>query len=145
MKSYIRITALTAVIFLAGIILFAALTSGTVTQDTSRKTITALNDIARIAEALRSELGTPSKLFDNQTCTDFVILDMTDHVLYSNTILEEQLSVEKAIQKRYPIIGHGRRRDGKAAALRTLPEMGIGFPGIGRVLRRKIRILQKQL
>ena len=102
MKSYIRITALTAVIFLAGIILFAALTLGTVTQDTSRKTITALNDIARIAEALRSELGTPSKLFDNHTCTDFVILDMTDHVLYSNTILEEQLSVEKAIQKRYP-------------------------------------------
>ena len=58
MKSYIRITVLTAVIFLAGIILFAVLTSGTVTQDTSRKTITALNDIARTAETHRTELDT---------------------------------------------------------------------------------------
>ena len=45
MKSYIRITVLTAVVFLAGIILFAVLTSDTVTQDTSRRAITALNDM----------------------------------------------------------------------------------------------------
>ena len=102
MKSYTRITFLTALIFLAGIILLAVLTSGTVTQDTSRQTITALNDIARTAEAHRSELGTPSKLFDDRTGVDFVILDLTDHVLYSNTISEEKLSVEKAIQKRCP-------------------------------------------
>ena len=102
MKSYIRITVLTAVIFLAGIIIFAVLTSGTVTQDTSRRTITALNDIARTAETNRSELGTPSKLFDDGAGTDFVILDMTDNVLYANTVSEEKLSVEKAIQKRYP-------------------------------------------
>lgn len=99
MKSYIRITVLTAVVFLAGIIIFAVLTSGTVTQDTSRKTITALNDIARTAEANRSELHTL------ETCGysgDFVILDMTDNVLYANTVSEDKLSVEKAIQKRYP-------------------------------------------
>lgn len=99
MKSYIRITVLTAVIFLAGIILFAVLTSGTVTQDTSRRTITALNDIARTAEANRSELHTLDKCGYSG---DFVILDMTDHVLYANTVSEEKLSVEKAIQKRYP-------------------------------------------
>lgn len=99
MKSYIRITVLTAVVFLAGIIIFAVLTSGTITQDTSRRTIIALNDIARTAEVNRSELHTLD------TCGysgDFVILDMTDNVLYSNTDVEEKLTVEKAVQKRCP-------------------------------------------
>ena len=99
MKSYIRITALTAVIFLAGIILLAVLTSKTVTQDTSRQTITALNDITRTAEAHRSELDI---LSGNNYNGDFVILDMTDNVLYSNTDEKDKLTVEKAIQKRYP-------------------------------------------
>ena len=99
MKSYIRITVLTAVIFLAGIILFAVLTSKTVTQDTSRQTITALNDIARTAEAHRSELDI---LSGNNYNDDFVILDMTDNVLYSNTDKKDKLTVEKAIQKRCP-------------------------------------------
>ena len=99
MKSYIRITVLTAVIFLAGIILFAVLTSETVTQDTSRQTITALNDIARTAEAHRSELDS---LGDMGCDSDFVILDTTDNVLYSNTAVDDKLTVEKAIQKRYP-------------------------------------------
>ena len=99
MKSYIRITVLTAVIFLAGIILFAVLTSGTVTQDTSRKTITALNDIARTAETHRTELDTLGNMgYDGS----FVILDMTDNVLYSNAPVHDKLTVEKAIQKRYP-------------------------------------------
>lgn len=99
MKSYIRITVLTAVIFLVGIILLAVLTSKTVTQDTSRQTITALNDIAKTAEAHRSELDI---LSGNNYNGDFVILDMTDNVLYSNTDEKDKLTVEKAIQKRYP-------------------------------------------
>ncbi|MBE6872824.1 MAG: HAMP domain-containing histidine kinase [Ruminococcus albus] len=99
MKSYIRITVLTAMIFLVGIILLAVLTSKTVTQDTSRQTITALNDIARTAEAHRSELDI---LSGNNYNGDFVILDMTDNVLYSNTDEKDKLTVEKAIQKRYP-------------------------------------------
>lgn len=99
MKSYIRITALTAVIFLVGILLLAVLTSKTVTQDTSRQTITALNDIARTAEEHRSELDI---LSGNNYNGDFVILDMTDNVLYSNTDEKDKLTVEKAIQKRYP-------------------------------------------
>ena len=99
MKSYIRITVLTAVIFLAGIILFAVLTSRTVTQETSRQTITALNDIARTAEAHRSELD---PLGDIGYDGGFVILDMTDNVLYSNAPVNDKLTVEKAIQKRYP-------------------------------------------
>ena len=99
MKSYIRITVLAAVIFLAGIILFAVLTSKTVTQDTSRQTITALNDIARTAETHRTELDTFGNMgYDGS----FVILDMTDNVLYSNAPVNDKLTVEKAIQKRYP-------------------------------------------
>ena len=99
MKSYIRITVLTAVIFLAGIILFAVLTPQTLTQDTSRQTITTLNDIARTAETHRTELDTLGNMgYDG----DFVILDMTDNVLYSNTTANNKLTVETAIQKRYP-------------------------------------------
>ena len=99
MKSYIRITALTAVIFLAGIILFAVLTSKTVTQDTSRQTITALNDIARTAEIHRTELDSLDAVgYDG----DFVILDMTDNVLYSKAPVNDKLTLEKAIQRRYP-------------------------------------------
>ena len=54
---------------------------------------------ARTAEANRSELHTL------ETCGysgDFVILDMTDNVLYANTVSEDKLSLEKAMQKRYP-------------------------------------------
>ena len=99
MKSYIRITVLTAVIFLVGILLFAVLTSKTVTQDTSRQTITALNDIARTAETHRTELDTLGNMgYDG----GFVILDMTDNVLYSNAPVNDKLTVETAIQKRYP-------------------------------------------
>lgn len=99
MKSYIRITVLTAVIFLLGIILFTVLTSKIVTQDTSRKTITALNDIARTAETNRTELDTFGNMgYDGS----FVILDMTDNVLYSNAPVNDKLTVETAIQKRYP-------------------------------------------
>ena len=99
MKSYIRITVLTAVIFLAGIILFAVLTPQTLTQDNSRQTITTLNDIARTAETHRTELDTLGNMgYDGS----FVILDMTDNVLYSNTTVNDKLTVETAIQKRYP-------------------------------------------
>ena len=99
MKSYIRITVLTAVVFLAGILLFAVFTSGTVTQETSRQTITALNDIARTAETHRTELDTLGNMgYDG----GFVILDMTDNVLYSNAPVNDKLTVETAIQKRYP-------------------------------------------
>ncbi|MCR5110754.1 MAG: HAMP domain-containing histidine kinase [Ruminococcus sp.] len=99
MKSYIRITVLTAVLFLVGIILFAVLTSRTVTQDISRQTITALNDIARTAETHRTELDTLGNMgYDD----DFVILDMTDNLLYSNAPVNDKLTVETAIQKRYP-------------------------------------------
>ena len=92
MKSYVRITVITAVVFFVGVILFAVMTA-------SRKTITALNDIARTAEAHRCELDILGDLgYDGS----FVILDMTDNVLYSNAAAEDKLTVETAIQKRYP-------------------------------------------
>ena len=99
MKSYIRATVITAAIFLVGIMLFAVLTAGTVTQDTSRSTITAMNDIARTACEHRTELDSLDAVgYDG----GFVILDMVDNVLYSNTAVNDRLTVEKAIQKRYP-------------------------------------------
>ncbi len=99
MKSYIRITVLTAVIFIAGMILVTVLTSGTVTQETSRKIITELNDIVRTAEDHRNELDVLSGIGYSG---DYVILDMTDNVLYPDNSVNNELTVEKAIQKRYP-------------------------------------------
>lgn len=106
MKSYVRMTAAAAVMFLAGIIILAVMTSGRSKPAVSREKMTALNDIARTAEAHRPELGMPSKLFDDiNTRVDFVILDMTDNVLYSHTLGDlssERLSAETAMQRRYP-------------------------------------------
>ncbi|MBQ7991266.1 MAG: HAMP domain-containing histidine kinase [Oscillospiraceae bacterium] len=99
MKSYIRITVQAAVLFLVCVLLFAVLTPQTVTQDTSRQTITALNDIARTAETHRTELDTLGNMVYD---VSFVILDMTDNVLYPDTAVNDKMTVEKAIQKRYP-------------------------------------------
>ena len=99
MKNYIRITVLTAVIFLAGIILVDVMTSDVFMQEASRDMVSALNDIARTAEAERFSLDSLGN-FDYDG--SFVILDMTDNVLYSNNAAEDKLTVEKAIQRRYP-------------------------------------------
>lgn len=103
MKKYIGIAAVAALIVIAGVVLFALLTSGgNVFGDSdSRERIIALNDIARTAEEHRPELN----VLDDIGGTDFVILDMTDNVLYAHTkrdISGEDLSVETAIMKRYP-------------------------------------------
>ncbi|MBR5088128.1 MAG: HAMP domain-containing histidine kinase [Ruminiclostridium sp.] len=104
MKKYIGITAAAAVMILAGIMMFVLLTSGDglFSDIGSREKVIMLNDIARTAEAHRPELNVPEiACFD----ADFVILDMTDNVLYehsSKDISAERLSVEAAIMKRYP-------------------------------------------
>lgn len=102
MKNYIRITLSAAVVFLAGIIIMIVMTSGTYTQNISREKITVLNDIAKTAEESRSDL---SVLSDMGYSVDFVILDMADNVLYvsaEEAVSGKKLSVERAIQARYP-------------------------------------------
>ena len=102
MKRYIGIAAAAAVMIFAGVILLALLTSGDdlFADSGSRERIVVLNDIARTAEAHRSELNIPEiSGFD----ADFVILDTTDNVLYAHTDKDiEKLSVEAAIMQRYP-------------------------------------------
>lgn len=78
MKSYIRIIILTALLFFTGIMLLAVLATGSATQDISRQTITALNDISRTAETHRTDLGTLGNMSYDSS---FVVLDMTDNVL----------------------------------------------------------------
>lgn len=102
MKRYIGIAAAAAVMIFAGVILLALLTSGDdlFADSGSRERIVVLNDIARTAEAHRSELNIQEiSGFD----ADFVILDTTDNVLYAHTDKDiEKLSVEAAIMQRYP-------------------------------------------
>ena len=104
MRKYIGITAATAAIILAGIMMFVLLTSGDdiFADSGSREKITVLNDIARTAEDHRAELNV---LDGADFGVDFVILDTTDNVLYAHTekdISNVRLSVETAILKRYP-------------------------------------------
>ena len=106
MKKYIRMTVITAAVFLTGIVFLILMTSGTYTPGISRDKITELNDIARTAEEYRSEL---SVLDGKDYGVGFVILDNTDNVLYASTGRDartassaEKLSVETAMRKRYP-------------------------------------------
>ena len=101
MKSYIRISLMAAIIFVCAVVLFGLLTAGGnfYRDDSSREEISVLNDIARTAEEHRSELN----ILDSKAYSvNYVILDMTDNVLYSNSVVPEKLTVEKAIQNRFP-------------------------------------------
>ena len=104
MRKYIGITAAAAALILAGILVFVLLTLGDnlFSESASREKIIMLNDIARTAETHRTDLNVPEIAgFD----ADFVILDLTDNVLYehsSKDISAEKLSVETAIMKRRP-------------------------------------------
>lgn len=104
MRKFIGITAAAAVMILAGIMIFVLLTTGDdlFSDSNSREKIILLNDIARTAEAHRSDLNAPEiATFD----ADFVILDTTDNVLYEHIgkdISAEKLSVETAMMKRWP-------------------------------------------
>ena len=106
MKSYIKLTVCVTVFFLIGIFIFIMLT-GVVSSEKNvnyQGEISALNDIAKNAEANRSNLSSLDSISYNM---DFVIVDMTDNILYSHTskdLSDTKYNVQTAIKYRYPYI-----------------------------------------
>lgn len=103
MKQYVKMVFAALFIILAGIATFVYISSDLRAKkdDDLRKSIVALNEICRTAEEHRMDL---SILDDARYDMDFVILDLTDHVLYSNVkqdVTGERLTLENAIQNRY--------------------------------------------
>lgn len=106
MRSYIKMTIFVAICFLIGIVILIVLTGvGSSEKNVNYQgEISALNDIAKNAEANRSNL---QKLDSLTYDMDLVIVDMTENILYAHTssdISKERLSVQSAIQNRYPYI-----------------------------------------
>ena len=106
MRAYLKMTIFVAICFLIGIVILIVLT-GVGSSEINvnyQGEISALNDIAKNAEANRSNL---QKLDSLTYDMDFVIVDMTENILYAHTssdISKERLSVQSAIQNRYPYI-----------------------------------------
>jgi signal transduction histidine kinase len=106
MKAYFKMIAVVAIFFFIGIFLLVILTnSGSFDRlSNSKGEVSALNDIAKTAELNKSNL---SVLDGKAYNMDFVIVDMTENILFSHTsvdISEQRFSPEMAIQNRYPYI-----------------------------------------
>ena len=101
MKNYYKIVAAVAAVFLVGIILLIVFTGGGMNGVENNGTVSMLNDIAKTAEEHHTDL---SVLDDTPYNVDFVIVDLTENVLYTNSrkdISGEKLSPETAMQKHY--------------------------------------------
>ncbi len=103
MKSYFRIVAVVAIIYVIGVLLLIFFTENlTSGKNGTKGEVSALNDIARTAEANRNDLS----VLDEYTFEfDYVIVDMTQNLLYINSsryLNQEKITVETAIQNRYP-------------------------------------------
>ena len=105
MKSYIKIVIVVASVYLIGVILLIIVTGNLTSGNNGTKgEVSALNDIARTAESNQSDL---SVLDEYNYDFDYVIVDMTQNILYTNSsrdLSQEKITVETAIQNRYPYI-----------------------------------------
>ena len=105
MKSYIRIVAMVALIYVIGVILLIIFTGNLTSGNNSTKgEVSALNDIARTAESNRTDL---SILDEYSFDFDYIIVDMTQNILYTSSsrdLSQEKITVETAIQNHYPYI-----------------------------------------
>ena len=105
MKSYIRIVAVVALIYVIGVLLLIIFTGNLTSGNNSTKgEVSALNDIARTAESNRTDL---SILDEYSFDFDYIIVDMTQNILYTSSsrdLSQEKITVETAIQNHYPYI-----------------------------------------
>ena len=105
MKSYIKIVIVVASVYLIGVILLIIFTGNLTSGNNGTKgEVSSLNDIARTAESNQSDL---SVLDEYNYGFDYVIVDMTQNILYTNSardLTQEKITVETAIQNRYPYI-----------------------------------------
>lgn len=106
MKTYFKILGIFAALFVIAMAVFLVITKDThmKSHEVSGETIALLHRLAKIAEEHPNDLA----VLDNEKYdADYVITDLSNHLLYSHIsgkIPEGELTVENAIQKRYPYL-----------------------------------------
>ena len=104
MNNYFKTVAITVLISVAAIVSFILISNAMYlnTTDVSRDNIILLNHLVKTAEENKEDL---KSLDDTDVDADFVILDLTDNILFShikNEDAEEDITLSEAIAKRYP-------------------------------------------
>ena len=106
MRNIVKVSIAAAFIFMIGIVILVIFTNNYISgkADKSNEDIATLNNIAVTAEENRQDL---SALDKKDFEVDYVIIDLSNNILYSNVksdhinLIESGMSVEKAMQKRY--------------------------------------------
>lgn len=106
MRNIVKVSMAAAFIFMIGIVILVIFTNNYISgkADNSNEDIATLNNIAVTAEENRQDL---SALDKKDFKVDYVIIDLSNNILYSNVksdhinLIESGMSVEKAMQKRY--------------------------------------------
>ncbi len=106
MKNLVKVSIAAAFIYLIGIVILGIFTNNYISgeADNSKEYISTLNNIAVTAEENRHDLSVLDK---KNFGMDFVIIDLTDNVLYTNVRSDRKqlahggMSVETAMKKRY--------------------------------------------
>ena len=104
MKDYIKTVAMITILFVIGVVILIFITkdTGAGSEKKSREQTVLLNKIARTAEENVDKL---ERLDEEEYDCDYVIIDSTNNLLFSRAGNDTDIidiSVEKAIQNRYP-------------------------------------------
>ena len=105
MRNIVKVSIAAAFIFMIGIVILVIFTNNYISgkADNSNEDIATLNNIAVTAEENRQDL---SALDKKDFEVDYVIIDLSNNILYSNVksdhinLIESGMSFEKAMQKR---------------------------------------------
>ena len=128
MRNIVKVSIAAAFIFMIGIVILVIFTNNYISgkADNSNEDITTLNNIAVTAEENRQDL---SALDKKDFEVDYVIIDLSNNILYSNVKsdhinhIESGMSVEKAMQKRY--LHKGLTENGRIWGNVIIPDDGL--------------------
>lgn len=128
MRNIVKVSIAAAFIFMIGIVILVIFTNNYISgkADNSNEDITTLNNIAVTAEENRQDL---SALDKKDFEVDYVIIDLSNNILYSNVksdhinLIESGMSVEKAMQKRY--LHKGLTENGRIWGNVIIPDDGL--------------------
>ena len=128
MRNIVKVSIAAAFIFMIGIVILVIFTNNYISgkADNSNEDIATLNNIAVTAEENRQDL---SALDKKDFEVDYVIIDLSNNILYSNVksdhinLIESGMSVEKAMQKRY--LHKGLTENGRIWGNVIIPDDGL--------------------
>lgn len=128
MRNIVKVSIAAAFIFMIGIVILVIFTNNYISgkADNSNEDIATLNNIAVTAEENRQDL---SALDKKDFEVDYVIIDLSNNILYSNVksdhinLIESGMSVEEAMQKRY--LHKGLTENGRIWGNVIIPDDGL--------------------